>query len=126
MTEFDLIFSRKVRVWILVAFFFLMPAMNWVHPLPKVLGHFFTIGGIAYWIALFIYCEIELSRIDKSNILYVEKTASGYSHMNVLTKLGGARNCLKIQLTKNYLIISSWFPFSLIAPLYDGIQIIPI
>ncbi len=126
MAKLEFIFSRNVRAWILVAFFFLIPALDWLYPVPKAVGYFFSASGIAYWIALFIYCEIRLSRIDKSNVLYLEKTASGYSHLNLLTKLGGSRNCLKVQLTKDYLLICSWFPFSLIAPLFDGVHIIPV
>jgi hypothetical protein len=125
MPKFDAIFSRNIRAWIILAFLFLIPGISCFYELPMALEYFFAIGGLIYWIALFIYWEINLIRIDKSNLIYVEWTASGSSHLNLLTELGGARGCLKIQLTKDYLLISTWFPFSLIAPLFDGVQIIP-
>lgn len=125
MIDSDIIFARNVRAGILLIFF-MLPAIQFYYRLPMSIGYILAIFGIVYWIALFVYCERALSRVDKSNFLYLEKTASGYSHLNILTRLGGARNCLKIQLTNHYLTISSWFPFSLIAPLYDGVHIIPV
>ena len=46
-------------------------------------------------------------------------------HCHILTKLGGGRNCLRLRVTRNLIIISSWFPFSLLAPVFDLVHVIP-
>ena len=64
--------------------------------------------------------------IAKEDIIYQEYFASGASQKNILTKLGGARNCLRLVVTRDLLWVTSWFPFSLIAPIYDGVHVIPL
>jgi hypothetical protein len=64
--------------------------------------------------------------IAKDDIVYQEYFASGASQKNILTKLGGARNCLRLVVTRDLLWVTSWFPFSLIAPIYDGVHVIPL
>jgi hypothetical protein len=64
--------------------------------------------------------------IAKEDIVYQEYFASGASQKNVLTKLGGARNCLRLVVTRDLLWVTSWFPFSLVAPIYDGVHVIPL
>lgn len=65
-------------------------------------------------------------RIAKKEILYQEFFASGASQKNVLTKLGGGSNCVRLVVTRDILWVTSWFPFSLIAPIYDGVHVIPL
>lgn len=65
-------------------------------------------------------------KIAKGDIVYQEYFASGCSQKNILTKLGGARNCLRLVVTRDLLWVTSWFPFSLIAPIYDGVHVIPL
>jgi hypothetical protein len=65
-------------------------------------------------------------RIAKGDIVYQEYFASGASQKNFFTKLGGARNCLRLVVTRELLWVTSWFPFSLIAPIYDGVHLIPL
>jgi hypothetical protein len=65
-------------------------------------------------------------KIAKEDIVYQEFFASGASQKNFLTKLGGARNCLRLVVTRDLLWVTSWFPFSLIAPIYDGVHVIPL
>ena len=122
----SVIFSRNVRTLALLGLFFLAPAIQFILPVPSAIEHCCAAVGIAYWTLLFAHCQRQLASVDRSNAIYSEKAASGYSHLNLLTRLGGASNCLKMQLTKDHFIISSWFPFSLIAPLYDGVHIIPL
>ncbi len=57
--------------------------------------------------------------INSADIIYQEWFASGHSRKNILTRLGGARNCLRLVVTKDLLWITSWFPFSLITAFYD-------
>lgn len=63
--------------------------------------------------------------IHKSEIVFQERFASGYSMKNVLTRFGGARNCLRLVVTKDVLWITSWFPFSLITSFYDLEHVVP-
>ena len=55
----------------------------------------------------------------KEEIIYQEFTASGASRRNILKKIGGARNCLRLVVARDFLWVTSWFPFSLLAPVYD-------
>lgn len=48
------------------------------------------------------------------NAVFVERWVSGNSNKNILTKLGGARNCLSVVLTPSSLEIRPHFPFSLL------------
>jgi len=62
---------------------------------------------------------ITFPTLDKNEILYVEKTASGRSMKNFMTQYGGARNTLKVVVTPNELWLTSWFPFSLLIEIFD-------
>jgi hypothetical protein len=63
--------------------------------------------------------------IKPSDVLFQEWFASGHSRKNLLTLLGGARNCLRLVVTKDMLRVTSWFPFSMITPFYDLEHVIP-
>ena len=63
--------------------------------------------------------------VAPSDIIYQEWYASGHSRKNILTRIGGARNCLRLVVTKDLLWITSWFPFSLITAFYDLEHVIP-
>src|SRR5213075_1586375 len=45
---------------------------------------------------------------------------------NIITKIEGKRNCVQLVVTKSFLWVTSWFPFSLIAPFYDMEHVIPL
>ncbi|MGC3971416.1 MAG: hypothetical protein QM775_29975 [Pirellulales bacterium] len=62
----------------------------------------------------------------KDRVVYQEFFASGASQKNILTKLGGARNCLRLVVTHEFLWITSWFPLSLIAVIYDLEHVVPL
>jgi hypothetical protein len=64
--------------------------------------------------------------LTKDEIIFEERFASGCSQKNLLTTMGGARNCLRLIITKQYLWVTSWFPFSLLAPFYDLEHLIPL
>jgi hypothetical protein len=63
--------------------------------------------------------------IEASDIIYQEWFASGHSWKNTLTRLGGARNCLRLVVTKDLLWVTSWFPFSLFMGFYDLEHVVP-
>ena len=65
-------------------------------------------------------------RIQKIDILYQEWFASGCSTKNILTQLGGGNRCVRLVITKDLLWVTSWFPFSLLAPSYDLEHVIPL
>ena len=64
--------------------------------------------------------------LAKDEIIYQENFASGCSQKNFLTKIGGASNCLRLIVTRDLLWITSWFPFSLLGPIYDLEHVIPL
>ena len=59
------------------------------------------------------------SEIDKSQIIYEEKTASGRSLKSSLTRHSGARFCLRLVVTDSVLLIAPIFPFSVLLDMYD-------
>ena len=124
LEKIGIIFDRKIRSWIIVFLFILFPTIQYFFPPNGLISKILLYMSITYFISLFLYTEFSLPRLEKSEVLYAEKTASGHPDLNILTKLGGAQGCLKLQLSKDYLIISSWFPFSLIAPIFDGVHVI--
>ena len=62
----------------------------------------------------------------QADVVFQEWFASGCSQKNIITKMGGARNCLRLVVTRSFLWVTSWFPFSLIAPFYDMEHVIPL
>jgi len=60
------------------------------------------------------------------NIKFEENMASGRSHKSIITKLGGAKNCLKVIVTDEELWITAQFPFNIVAYYYDSIHKIPL
>lgn len=80
----------------------------------------------AYCIWVFIRARKLRPQFKQVEVVYQERFASGSSQKNILTKLGGARNCLRLVITRNFLLVTSWFPFSLITPIYDLEHVIPL
>ena len=78
-----------------------------------------------YLIHRYVVARRKRPVIRKSDILFEERFASGSSMKNILTQFGGAHNCLRLVVTKNWLWVTSWFPFSLITTFYDLEHVIP-
>ena len=91
----------------------------WLSLLPSVV--FF-----GYIIQRYVVALRSRPNIAKEDIVYQERFASGASQKNVLTKLGGARNCLRLVVTREVLWVTSCFPFSVIAAVYDLVHVIPL
>ena len=85
-----------------------------------------SIAFFTYFSWLFIRARQVRPRFGKSEVVYQERFASGCSQKNILTKIGGARNCLRLVVTRSFLLVTSWFPFSLITPFYDLEHVIPL
>jgi hypothetical protein len=66
------------------------------------------------------------SHFEPADVVFQEWFASGCSQKNIITKIGGGRNCVRLVVTKSSLWVTSWFPFSLIAPFYDMEHVIPL
>jgi hypothetical protein len=64
--------------------------------------------------------------IQKSDIVFQEWFASGCSTKNLLTRFGGAHNCLRLVVTRELLWVTGWFPFSLLTGFYDLEHLIPL
>lgn len=81
------------------------------------------------WIALVILASIVYRiystkgtlKIPTHEILFSERWASGASHKNFLTKLGGAANCLSVSVSRTALVVRPMFPFNLmfLPEIYD-------
>lgn len=81
--------------------------------------------GLASVLVIYFKRHSRCPRISPDDVLYQESFASGYSTKNLLTRLGGARNCLRLVVTKDFLWITSWFPFSLFTTFYDLEHVVP-
>src|SRR6185369_12562643 len=102
-------------------------AMGTSHsPLQVLFSVIFTTGVIGCFVWLYVRALRKRPRFEPSDVVFQERFASGCSQKNVLTKLGGARNCLRLVVTRRFLWVTSWFPFSLIAPFYDLEHVIPL
>jgi hypothetical protein len=117
--------SKKMKNWGLVSIFIILLFFILID-IPVILKYFFQGILYVYILAQFITSIKILPKIDNKDLLFKERTASGFSHLNFATRLGGASRVLKVQITSQKIVFSSWFPFSLIASVYDGIHVIPI
>ncbi|MDT4954285.1 MAG: hypothetical protein QOJ02_2423 [Acidobacteriota bacterium] len=65
--------------------------------------------------------------LPEFDIVFSEKWVSGSSNQGTLTRLGGAANCLAVELTKKALVIRPMFPFNLsfLPKIYDLEHFIP-
>lgn len=66
-------------------------------------------------------------RVPPHEVRFAEKWASGASGKNLLTRLGGARNCLSVTLSGDALIVRPMPPFNLmfLPEVYDLEHFIP-
>ena len=85
-----------------------------------------SVGCFGYLVWLFVRARKTRPRFEPTEVVFQERYASGCSQKNILTKLGGARNCLRLVVTRRVLWVTSWFPFSLITPFYDLEHVIPL
>ena len=90
----------------------------WVQVVPMVLF-------VGYMLQRYVMGLTTRPQFNKQDVVYQEYFASGSSYKNFLTKLGGASNCLRLVVTDKVLWVTSWFPFSLFAALYDLEHVIP-
>jgi len=80
----------------------------------------------AYILYKYVLAAQNRPSIQQNDILYQEWFASGCSTKNILTQFSGGNNCVRLVITKELLWVTSWFPFSLIAPSYDMEHVIPL
>ena len=80
----------------------------------------------AYLIYKYVLALENRPRFQKNDILFQEWFASGRSLKNIFTRLGGAHACLRLVVTKDWLWVTSWFPFSLLTAFYDLEHLIPL
>lgn len=81
---------------------------------------------LAYIVSRYIKTLQNRPRFDKKSIVFQEYFASGFSEKNILTRLGGANNCLRLVVTDKILWVTSWPPFSIITSFYDLEHVIPL
>jgi hypothetical protein len=84
-----------------------------------------SILAVIYVIHKYVVAVRNRPRFQQSDVLFEERFASGFSLKNIFTQLGGAHNCLRLVITKDWLWVTSWLPFSLITPLCDLEHVIP-
>lgn len=84
--------------------------------------HHGALAAISAGFAFSLLCASILYRLRKPDgltmkprgeILFHERFGSGNSHRNLLTKLGGAQNCLLVTVTDRELLVRPWFPFNM-------------
>ena len=85
--------------------------------------HFLILFG-GFWvlfIAIVVASAIHRRRVGKAifanppeSPIFLEKWTSGRSLRSLITKVGGARNCLLVAVTRDALFIQPHFPFTLL------------
>lgn len=85
-----------------------------------------SVAFFGYVIWRYVVAILNKPSFRKDEIAFQEFFASGASQKNILTKFGDARNCLRLVVARDFLWITSWFPFSLIAPFYDLEHVVPL
>jgi len=85
-----------------------------------------TIAFLGYLAWRYVGVLRSKPRFVPAEVIFEEWFASGCSQKNFLTKIGGGRNCVRLVVTPSFLWVTTWFPFSLIAPLYDMEHVIPL
>jgi hypothetical protein len=83
-----------------------------------------VLTGLALWRHL--QARQNRPRIEPGEVVYQEWFASGWSEATLLTKLGGAQNCLRLVVTQELLWITSWFPIVGLTALFDLEHVIPL
>jgi hypothetical protein len=96
----------------------------------KLLLIIFVVGNALVILASIIYRAWKGQgklMIPEFDITFSEKWVSGVSHKTGLAKLGGAANCLAVELSKKALVIRPMLPFNLgfLAKVYDLEHYIP-
>jgi hypothetical protein len=85
-----------------------------------------TVVVLGWWAWRYARTVVSRPHFERADVVFQEWFASGCSQKNIITKLGGARNCLRLVVTRRFLWVTSWFPFFLIAPFYDMEHLIPL
>ncbi len=67
-----------------------------------------------------------LPKVTDPEVIFYERTASGNSHKNWLTRIAGASNCLTLIVTDSHLVLTTFFPFTAFAGVFDLEHLIPL
>lgn len=92
---------------------------HWVFPAAIVCG---SLVLVLAFIRCWRRCacrKSSSSRVATSAPLHTERAASGYSHRNLLTKLGGVARKVELTVTNNDLLVDVSYPFALVAEQVD-------
>jgi hypothetical protein len=80
------------------------------------------LGGLSALVyVLLAYLKARSNRpfLVPCEIVFEEWHASGHSMKSLITRFGGASGCLRLVVTADLVWVTSWFPFSLLTPVYD-------
>lgn len=69
---------------------------------------------------------LALPKAGDSDVVFSERFSSGSSDKSWMTRLGGASNCLTVIVTKSHLAITTFFPFTAFAGIYDLEHLVPL
>jgi hypothetical protein len=97
-----------------------------IHPALYWLSIAATVAMLGWWVSLYLRAVRAQPHFEQRDVVFQEWFASGCSQKSIITRIGGARNCLRLVITKEFLWVTSWFPFSLLAPFYDMEHVIPL
>jgi hypothetical protein len=102
---------------------------SWTQQLDQILREHFAVLIIVWFVAFagVIAYRIYRKRVrgvvfpaeSSVRILYDESFASGRSLRSLWTRLGGARNCLRVTVTESELWVRPIMPFSLLSADFD-------
>jgi len=78
-----------------------------------------VVGGFAWRYFRHKRTGIVFPHVPPERIRFEERASSGCSHKTIFTRLGGARNCLRVTVTDAEVWIRPFFPFSILAQPFD-------
>jgi hypothetical protein len=96
------------------------------HSVVAWLSYLFDAAILSYAIWAYIEALRHRPKFGAADIVIQEWFASGASQRNILTSIGGARNCIRLVVTKELLWVTTWFPFSIIGPFFDLEHVVPL
>ena len=80
------------------------------------------LAWVAGNVAVALWLRGKKPKISRQDVIYAERWQSGRSFRSLLTRFGGARNCLNIMFLKDRLIIKPHFPFDLFGAKVLGLE----
>ena len=93
--------------------------LNENHSIIFTLSVFWVILGFGFLLWRRKLKGMKIPKTNDEGVMFYERFVSGYSHRSWVTRIGGAANCLTVIVTESDFVVTTFFPFTAIAGIYD-------